>query len=194
MADQHGFLYDWQTLIAGMLAVGAAVITVGISEGYSRRRERAQTEAIKASLGVEIKAILGVMLEAHKELSGLRGHPQASSVKIATEFPEPAVYRATADRIGLLGEIAPAVTSFYVALDRISIAVRVVTDPPPPRSDISMEPSTYVLGSEDLRKIAGLLEQACRTSLPLLSKLPPGEGDDDLRAKIAAMKPLGDRP
>jgi hypothetical protein len=189
MADQHGFLYDWQTLIAGLLAVGAAVGTVAMSEGYSRRRERAETDAIRASLAVEIRAFLSVLLEAHDVLvkAERAAHAKTSNIKTATDLPEPVVYRATADRIGRLGAIAPIVTSFYVALDRIKIVVRVVTDPPAPRSDIATEPSTY-LDAIAIRQIANPFEQACRTSLPLLSQLPPSEGDDELRSRIAAMK------
>jgi hypothetical protein len=67
--------------------------------------------------------------------------------------------------------------SFYVALDRINLTVNVVTDVD---SGASIKQ-----GACD---IADLIEQACRTSLPLLSELPPDDGDGELRAKIKAMK------
>jgi hypothetical protein len=55
-------LDHWQTLVAGLLAVLAAVVTVWWTEGFSRRRERREAEAIKSSLAVEIKAFLNVLL------------------------------------------------------------------------------------------------------------------------------------
>jgi hypothetical protein len=183
VADQHGFLYDWQTLIAGVLAVGAAVLTVLGTETYSRRRDLREIEAIKASLGVEIKAILNVLLQAHYMLvnTARLAHIKPSSIKSATELPNPVVYRATADRIGLWGEAAPLVTSFYIALDRINVGVKVVVTDANPHATVDFG---------ELRVIARLFEQACQTSLPLLSHLPPNEGDAELRPEIEAMKPF----
>jgi hypothetical protein len=42
---------------------------------------------------------------------------------------------------------------------------------------------------ENIEAVASLLEQACRTSLPLLSELPFDERDDEFRAKIAKWSP-----
>lgn len=211
MPDQHGFLYDWQTLIAGGLAICAAVVTVVWAEGYSRRREKREVEGIKASLSVEIRAIIDVLLDAHQVLksaaslllankallagkiglvSGEENEKirrewreiKASSIKFATELPEPTVYRASADRIGRLGELAPFVTAFYIALDRINVGVKVVTD-------VDMAAS---LSDEDARNMARLFEQACRTSLPLLTRLPPDEGDAELRKRIESLSWTGE--
>jgi hypothetical protein len=50
------------------------------------------------------------------------------NIRKATQLPEPVVYPTTADRIGRLGSLAPLVTGFYVALDRINLSANLVTD------------------------------------------------------------------
>ncbi len=191
-------LFDhWQTLLTGLLAVGAAGFTVLWTEGYSRRREDREIAGIKASLAVEVRAIVRILLDAHEflknaaailkqrehELAGADSPTQvlirrgwtelkASTVKAGTELPDPTVFRASADRIGRLGDLAPLVTDFYVWLHRINVGVKVVT------VDL-----TATLGEEQLFEISRLFRHGCQKALPVLSKLPPDVGDADLRQR-----------
>jgi len=52
--------------IAGIFAVVANTITVRRTESYWNTRDLREIEAIKASLGVEIKAFLNVLQQAHE--------------------------------------------------------------------------------------------------------------------------------
>jgi hypothetical protein len=89
-------------------------------------------------------------------------------------FHPPTVDPASVDRIGLLGLLAVSVTSFYSTIERLNFTVRFLTDDP-----------EEVASRENIEAVASLLEQACRTSLPLLSKFPFDERDAEFRAKIA---------
>ncbi len=63
----------WQSLLAGLLAFFAALIVVGGSEYFGRRKERREIAAIRASLGVEIRLFIVTLFETHKVLTRLIG-------------------------------------------------------------------------------------------------------------------------
>jgi hypothetical protein len=77
-----------------------------------------------------------------------------------------------------LGPLAVSVTSFYTAIERINFTARLITNNP-----------EELVSRENIEEVASLLEQACRTSLPLLSELPFDERDAEFRAIIAKWAP-----
>src|SRR5580704_12583880 len=73
------FLYDWQTLIAGVLALLAAGGTIGVTRHMANkqikawreeadRKERRETEGIRVALAVEARWLVGTMIETHAVL------------------------------------------------------------------------------------------------------------------------------
>ena len=67
------FLYDWQTLLAGLIAIAAAGIAVGGAEFFARRRANREIDAIRLSLAIEIRWLIAVLLETHQVLTRLSG-------------------------------------------------------------------------------------------------------------------------
>ena len=89
------------------------------------------------------------------------------------------VYPAAADRVGLLGRVAPDVVTFYANLKDLEHAGRITARDP-------AEP----VPPDDLRELMKIIEDLCRRSgLPLLFKPPRDEADHDTErtAKIKAM-------
>jgi hypothetical protein len=105
----------------------------------------------------------------------------ARDLRSVVAFHRPTVYPASADRIGLLGPLAVSVTSFCSTIERLNFTVRFLTNDP-----------EELVSRENIEEVASLLEQACRTSLPLLSELPLDERDAEIRAAISKWD--ADRP
>jgi hypothetical protein len=82
-----------------------------------------------------------------------------------------------ANRLGLIRRPRAAdVVAFYAAIERLNFAARAMSNEP---ENKVYYPSYLVL--------IGLIEDACRKSLPLLAQLPFDVGDANLRAKIKAI-------
>jgi len=162
--------------VPGVLALGAALIAVRAA----RRKERREVEAIRLSLAVEIRRLVNVLLQAHEALgllSSKNQSPPADDVVEMISRGRPVVYPATADRVGLLGRVAPDVVMFYANLKDLEHAGRMTANQ-----------GGYVPPA-DLRALMKLIEDACRQNvLPLLSKLPQDKADPDTerKAKIEA--------
>ncbi|HEV3191729.1 MAG TPA: hypothetical protein VGY54_14565, partial [Polyangiaceae bacterium] len=67
------FFYDWQTVIAGGLAVAAAVIVglfalkaASIAVQAARQQEGREAEALRLSLTVEVRRLVNILLETHR--------------------------------------------------------------------------------------------------------------------------------
>ncbi len=174
------FLYDWQTLTAGVLAVLAAVGGTIVAVSAARR----EVKAMRLSLAVEIRHLVNVLLQAHENFG--RASSENKSLladDVAKEITRgvPVVFPAMADRIGLLGfRLAPYVLIFYANLKQLEHAGRIAAS--------MVEPP--VCRAEDLRVLMKLIADACRENvLPLLSKLPRDKADTDTerKAKIEAM-------
>jgi hypothetical protein len=193
------FLYDWQTLIAGVLALLAGFGTVWMTRHIANKqiaetrkqtettvrleRERLAREAdgVLASLAVEIREIINVVIRLHgilKTAIDKETLVEPSSLKLITRLPKPTVYQASADKIGLLGgALARKVASFFTAMDRISVSVDLITNLPP---ELPVEDAL-------LSSLLVLFEQECRKSTPLLDALPRDEADADLKAEIEGL-------
>ena len=169
-------LDHWQALAAGILALGAALIAVRAA----RQKERREVKAIRLSLAVEIRRLVNVMLQTHEIFDRVSTKNQpllADDVVQALSRGRPVVYPAAADRVGLLGRVAPYVVMFYANLKDLEHAGRMTASDP-------AEP----VPPDDLRDLMKIIEDACRQNvLPLLSKLPRDKANTELKAKIDAM-------
>jgi hypothetical protein len=185
----------WQTLIAGVLALVAAWLTIRATKRAAaeeikasqaqtettvrleRERVSSEVETLRKSLAVEIRQYIDILIKTReilRRLSGPEKRMLAGDLRSVAVFYPPTVYPASADRIGLLGPLAVSVTSFYTTLERLNFTARLITNDP-----------EELVSCENIEEVASLLEQACRTSLPLLSELPFDERDADFRAIIA---------
>ena len=168
------FLYNWQTLIAGLAALLAALIAVVVPEWRARK-------AVRASLASEVRQYVDLLIKTRHILTESKkafrlGGPPPRDFRVLSELQPPVVYPAAADKFGLLGRPrAAAVVDFYATIERVNFTVRVLSKDPP-EEDVSM--SNYL-------RLINLFEVACRASLPLLSEFPFDKRDADFRAEIA---------
>jgi hypothetical protein len=168
-------LFDhWQTVIAGLAALLAALIAVGGAEWRARK-------ALRASLASEIRLYVDLLIKTREMLTRtkeeFRSGKQAQSdpMDLAVLHP-PTVYpAAVGGTMGLLRRPrAAAVVNFYATIERLKFSARAMSN----------QPTASVVLSNYLDLI-DLIEEACRRSLPLLSELPFDERDADFRAEIA---------
>jgi hypothetical protein len=165
-------LDHWQSLVAGVLAFFAAVIVVGGGEFFARCKERREVDAIRASLAVEIQQFIDTLLRARAMIQEQLSEPNftLSDLRTLTDFSQPVVYPAMADRIGLLGPLAKAVSAFYADVERIKFAAKLNA------GDFLDQASTVV----------DLIEKTCRATPPLVDALPLDEAVN-IKARIEEM-------
>jgi hypothetical protein len=173
------FLYDWQTGLAGLIALTAALIGLSVTYGLETRKERRDLIAIRASLAIEMRQIIDnvsrtcLMLKRPSVTTTMA----PSDLIMLTDFSEPIVYPATADRLGLLGPLAVDVSTLYANVERLTFSARIVASGP---KNGQIPPS-------ELAHLVDLFEQTCRAYLPLLNAIPVNDDDAKLRATIEGM-------
>jgi hypothetical protein len=59
-------LDHWQSLVAGLVALLAAWMTVRWTEGIERRKERREAAAIRASVAVEVQQFIDTLLRVRE--------------------------------------------------------------------------------------------------------------------------------
>jgi hypothetical protein len=132
------FLYDWQTIIAGALALLAASLTIRATKRSTDReiegsqaqiettvrleRERVsnELETLRRSLAVELRTHTTRALGAYRglqELSESGGSITARMLESKSRVTDPIIYPANAGKIGLLGAEAMDVVIFYDLLE-----------------------------------------------------------------------------
>jgi hypothetical protein len=102
-------LDHWQALIAGVLGFAAAIGVVWVTLRIERRKLQREMDALKKSLGVELRQQVAHALRAGLALRRLAGAPPpiiARMLQSLASVPAPMVYPATAHKIGLLGRDA----------------------------------------------------------------------------------------
>jgi hypothetical protein len=201
------WLDHWQTLAAGLIAIVAALIAVGVPEFFARRRARREVEAMRVALAVEARRLMDTMIEAHSVLVKMLKIREESAIRSAGFIPaaeqerarageasvrsigrklggsrKPVVYPACADRIGSLGRrLAEGVAGFYANYEHLRFLGRVIFDDP-----------HEVPASRELTPCVVVFEEACAKALPLFEELPikgMREPFDlrDLKAKVEGM-------
>ena len=135
------FFYDWQTIIAGALALLAAWLTVRATKRSTDReieasqaqiettirleRERvsSESETLRRSLAVELRQQITGAMGAYDGLYGLGFMPNAPitarMVESKSRMAAPIIYPANAGKTGLLG---PEATHVVIVYDLLEIA------------------------------------------------------------------------
>lgn len=98
-------LDHWQSLVAGLVALLAAWMAVRWTEGIERRKERREAAAIRASVAVEVQQFIDTLLRVRGLIRTGSSEPNFNPLDLLryTQFHQPVVYPAIADRIGMLG-------------------------------------------------------------------------------------------
>ena len=150
-------LDHWQALVAGLVALLAALVAVLGAEWFAHRKERREAAAIRASLAVEVQQFIDTLLRVRGMIQALAGSKfDRGDMLRFTQFHWPVVYPAIADRIGMLGApLAKAVVGFYADVERVRYTARIEAD------DFRVQASIIVK----------LIEDTCRGRLPLLEAL-----------------------
>lgn len=173
------YLYEWQTLIAGLVALVAALFAVFGAEFFARRKERREVHALRVSLAGEIRLYVDLLIRTHHALTVRKeafrkGLSQERDFRDLVVLSPPVVYPVAADRLGLVTRPRAAdVVGLYASIERLNFAARVMSNDP--REKVTIANYTALIE---------LIEKACRASLPLLSDLPLDERDADFRTKI----------
>jgi hypothetical protein len=180
------FVDHWQTLLAGLIALIAAIITVFVTLRVERRKVDRELDALRKSLAIELRQHIPRALGAYTSLQKLGGKTDgpitARMVESLSRTRVPIVYPANAHKIGLLEEDAMDVVIVYDLLDTARDgASRLITSYRTP-DDIS--PSVVLMTA------AAFLE-ACKAARNVLPKLRTGvpshdDRDAELLQKISA--------
>ena len=115
-------LFDhWQTVVAGVIALIAAIITVGVTLRIERRQAKRELDALRKSLAVELRLQIARAFGVFEGLGGLGSRPDgpisARMVESKSRMAAPIVYPANAGKIGLLGAEAMEVVILYDLLE-----------------------------------------------------------------------------
>jgi hypothetical protein len=166
-------LDHWQGLVAGLVALFAALVAVLGAEWFAHRKERREAAAIRASLAVEVQQYIDTLLRVRDLIRTGSSEPNFTRLDLLrfTQFHSPVVYPAIADRIGMLGpRLAKGVVGFYADVERVRYTAKLEAN------DLE----------DQISFIVELIEATCRESLPLVDALGPDKAAE-IRAKIEGM-------
>jgi hypothetical protein len=145
----------WQALTAGVLGFAAAIVVVFLTLRIERRKLAREMDALQKSLAVELRQQVGSALTAALSLQRLARSPPISArmVESYVRVPAPAVYPASADKIGLLGDDAMEVVIVYslIALGRSATESLINSRYPDDISAVTVEATadTFLTGMRD---------------------------------------------
>tara|TARA_R110000796_G_scaffold121512_1_gene235790 strand:- start:534 stop:1163 length:630 start_codon:yes stop_codon:yes gene_type:complete len=188
------FLDHWQTLITGLIALVAAIITVRCTLAVERRKAKRELEALRKSLAVELRLLIPRALGVHGSLTKLGsktdGPITAKMVESLSRMPVPIVYPGNAHKIGLLEKDAMDVVIVYALLETA-------------RSGVARIITTYRTPDDIHRDVVLVMATAflevCNYSRSVLPKFRTGVASHDdrdnellskIEASIAASKPV----
>jgi hypothetical protein len=113
----------WQTLLAGILGFTAAIVAVVIALRSERRKAARDLEALRRSIGLEVRQCTAVALGSFQLLAKLAqkkdGPITYRMVQSYAHFQDALIFPAVADKIGLLGSDAIEVLIFYNSIDAV---------------------------------------------------------------------------
>jgi hypothetical protein len=172
-ATSLDLLDHWQTLIAGLIALIAAIITVRVTLGVERRQGKRELDSLRKSLAVELRlqtiTAFGVY-DRLQELSGRSEGPvSATTVLNKSRMPAPIIFSANAGKIGLLEDATDVVTAY--------------TLPEGARDAIARLTSGTLdhLASDVILSTALLFLEVCKYVRGILPRLRTGDAASDAR-------------
>lgn len=192
------FLYDWQTLIAGVLALLAAGGTIGVTRHMANkqikawreeadRKDRRETEGIRVALAVEARWLVGTMIETHAVLVNMVKIRETSAIRSFGQVPTAELERARASEntvrsIGrLLGELRNPVV-YPACADRIgTLGPRLAEGVVGFYGNyqhlqflgrVIFDDPNQAPTSPELARYVIAFEQTCLNALPLFEELP----------------------
>jgi hypothetical protein len=172
----------WQTLIAGLIALFAAIITVWVTLRVERGKADREVDALRKSIGVELRLHIATALVAYDGLYGLGFMPNAPITRMMVEdksrLAAPIIYPANAGKIALLGADATDVMIVYDLLEAARYgAVQLLF-----RSSLDDIAPAGVL------KAAEAFLAACSYARGVLPKLRTGDPSHDATDKALTQK------
>jgi|SRR5271169_3574592 len=163
----------WQAIIAGALGFAAAIVAVVLTLRIERRKLHREMDALQKSLAVELRQQVGSALTAALSLRRLALSPPISArmVESYARVPASAVYPASADKIGLLGDDAMEVVTVYslIALGRSATESLINSRYPDDISAVMVEATAVTFLT------------ACEYARSVLPKLKTGVAAHDLK-------------
>lgn len=103
------FIDHWQTPIAGLIALIAAIITVVVTLKVERRKVDRELDALRKSLAIELRQLIPRALGVHDSLTKLGaktdGPITARMLESLSRMPAPIIYPANAARFRRTGRL-----------------------------------------------------------------------------------------
>ena len=166
----------WQTLIAGLIALAAAIITVAITLNVEQRKVDRELDALRKSLAIELRQLIPRALVAYTSLRKLAGKTDglitARMVESLSRTPDRIIYPANAHKVGLLEEDAMDVVIVYGLLDIARDGVdRLITRY---RTPDNISPNVVLTTAEAFLEV-------CKYARSVLPKLRTGVASHDDR-------------
>ncbi|HEY5105718.1 MAG TPA: hypothetical protein VII73_02975 [Caulobacteraceae bacterium] len=165
----------WQTLIAGLVALAAAIITVSVTLTVEQRKVDRELDALRKSLAIEVRQLIPRALAAHTSLKTLGaktdGPITARMVESLSGLRAPIVYNANAFQIGLLEADAMDVVIVYGLLETARESVRLMGTS---RTPDDINPAIVL-------QAAGIFLEACKYARTVLPKMRTGVASHDDR-------------
>ncbi len=115
------FLDHWQSLLAGIIALIAAVIAMRVTLKIEQKKFDRELDALRKSLAIELRQLVPKAFKAYESLHKLAmkadGPITTRIVESYSRVPIPIVYPANAHKIGLLEADAMDVVIVYGLLE-----------------------------------------------------------------------------
>jgi hypothetical protein len=178
-------LDHWQTLIAGLVALTAAIITVGVTLRVEQRKVDREIDALRKSLAIELRQLIPRALSAYvslKKLSSKTDGPiTARMVESLSGVREPIIYKSNCGKIGLIEVDAMDIVIIYGLLETARDGVRLLGSS---RTPDDINPNIVL-------QLAETYLATCKYAQAMLPKMPTGVAAHDERDG-ALIQAIGD--
>jgi hypothetical protein len=178
-------LDHWQTIIAGVLALFAALIAVQVTLQVERAKADREVAALRKSLAVELRVQVARALGVHASLQRLGSQPNESisarMVESLSRMPAPIIYTANAGKIGLLEGDAMNVVIVHTLLESAGDAAARLSAAAPRQMTKDKTPDD--IHPAIVLSTAEAFLTACEYAREVLSKLRTGDASRDAKDK-----------
>ena len=166
-------LDHWQPLVAGVLGFAAAIVVVVITLGIERRKADLELDALRKSLGVELRIVVANALGTYQSLMKRVRANQAITYRTLMylfRVAKPKIFPAVANKIGLLGSDAMYVVIIYNLIESAREGATSFEGIPLDQ----IQPANVAIIAQGLLK-------ACEQSRSMLPKLRTGDPAHDAK-------------